>query len=318
MAKKGPKRIILVGNLNKSEARSLGVELLEWLRDKTRVVAENIHGEVDLKNPPAADFVIILGGDGTILATVREMADNQFPIIGVNIGKLGFLAEFSIAQLKQHFERIISDETMISSRIMLNCRISGPQRKQDYITNAVNELAITAGPPFRMIEVSIAIGQEHLAVCAGDGLVVSTPTGSTAYNLSAGGPILHATLDAAVITPLAAHSLNFRPMVIDLEKPIVLRCRDCREESLTMKKNPGDAALDGNGALRSLMETWGPAVAAVDGQVNVPLKSQDEVVITCAPERFLLVRSPVQSQWRLLSTKLHWGVLPSYNRKESS
>ena len=318
MMKTGQKRIILVGNLDKPEARSLGAELLEWLAGKTQVVAENIEGEIDLRNPPPADFVITLGGDGTILATVREMADNQLPIIGVNIGKLGFLAEFSIDQLKQHFEQILSDETMISPRIMLNCRISGPDWEKEYVSNAVNELAITAGPPFRMIEVSIAIGEEDLAVCAGDGLVVSTPTGSTAYNLSAGGPILHARLEAAVITPLAAHSLNFRPMVIDLKKPIVLRCRDCRGEHLTMAKHPGDAAIDGNGALRSLMETWGPAVAAIDGQINVPLKSHDEVVITCAPERFLLVRSPEQSQWRLLSTKLHWGVRPSYNRNEPS
>ena len=318
MAKADQKRIILMGNLDKSEARSLGGELLGWLQGKTQVVAENIQGEIDLRNPPPADFVITLGGDGTILATVREMAHNQLPIIGVNIGKLGFLAEFSIDQLKQHFERIMSDETMISPRIMLKCRISGPDREKEYVTNAVNELAITAGPPFRMIEVSIAIGDEHLAVCAGDGLVVSTPTGSTAYNLSAGGPILHATLDAAVITPLAAHSLNFRPMVIDLEKPIVLRCRDCHEERLAMAKNRGDSDKANDGDLRSLIEYWGPAVAAVDGQINVPLKSQDEVVITCAPERFLLVRSPEQSQWRLLSTKLHWGVLPSYNRNETT
>ena len=315
MAKTNQKRIILVGNLDKPEARSLGVELLEWIEGKTQVVAENIHGEIELRNPPPADFVITLGGDGTILATVREMAQNQLPIIGVNIGKLGFLAEFSIDQLKQHFERIISDETLISPRIILSCRISGPDREKDYITNAVNELAITAGPPFRMIEVSIDIGDEHLAVCAGDGLVVSTPTGSTAYNLSAGGPILYATLDAAVITPLAAHSLNFRPMVIDLEKPIVLCCRDCHQEHTTVAKKYSDSGSVSYSDWSRLSDFWGPAVAAVDGQINVPLKTNDEVVITCAPERFLLVHNPAQSQWRLLCTKLHWGVLPSYNRK---
>jgi len=315
MTKTVPKRIILVGNLDKSETRSLGADLLEWLRGKTQIVAENIQGEIDLRNPPPADFVITLGGDGTILATVREMAQNQLPIIGVNIGKLGFLAEFSIDQLKQNLGRILSDEKLISPRIILSCRILGPDREKEYVTNAVNEIAITAGPPFRMIEVSIAIGDEHLAVCAGDGLVVCTPTGSTAYNLSAGGPILHATLDAAVITPLAAHSLNFRPMVIDLEKPIVLCCRDCHPELSTAAKKFRDTASIGPSEWSRLSDFWGPAVAAIDGQINVPLKNDDEVVITCAPERFLLVHNPAQSQWRLLSTKLHWGVLPNYHRK---
>jgi NAD+ kinase len=308
------KKIILVGNPDKPQARQLGADLLHWLKGKTQVVAENIQGDFDQTNPPPADFIIILGGDGTILATVRNLAKKQLPIIGVNIGKLGFLAEFSIDQLKQQFDRIIADESLISPRILLSCSIAGPDREKEYITNAVNELAITAGPPFRMIEVSIAIGEDHLAVCAGDGLVVATPTGSTAYNLSAGGPILNASLDAAVITPLAAHSLNFRPMVINLDKPIVLRCRDCRHEQLTpLKKNMNPDNLDYS-ELSRMTDFWGPAVAAIDGQINVPLKKNDEVVITRAPERFLLVHNPAQSQWRLLSTKLHWGVLPNYNR----
>jgi NAD+ kinase len=309
-----PKKIILFRNPEKPEAQKLGADLLGWLRGQSKVVADNIQGNLDLTDTPPADFIIILGGDGTILATVRSLTDKQIPIIGVNIGKLGFLAEFSIDQLKEQFDRIITDESLLSNRTLLSCNISGPERDRKFTTLAVNELAITAGPPFRMIEVSISIGAEHLAVCAGDGLVVATPTGSTAYNLSAGGPIINAALDAAVITPLAAHSLNFRPMVINLEKPIILRCRDCRLENAVETKKIVVSDKPANDELSRMTDYWGPAVAAIDGQINVPLRHNDEVVITRAPQRFLHVHNPAQSQWRLLCTKLNWGVLPNYNR----
>ncbi|MBN1846755.1 MAG: NAD(+)/NADH kinase [Sedimentisphaerales bacterium] len=304
------RRLILVGNPDKPQTVPLGRQLLGWLAGRAEVVAENIEGRIDPEDYRRAEFVVVLGGDGTILSTVRGLGDQQRPIIGVNIGKLGFLAEFSVAQFQQHLERILSDESLISRRVMLQCDISGPQRDQSYRIRAVNELAITSGPPFRMIEVSIGIGPEHLADCAGDGLVVATPTGSTAYNLSAGGPIVQAALEAAVITPLAAHSLNFRPMVVTLDAPIVLRCLesawgDRRPDPPDPSERPG-------------CESWGLAVASVDGQINVPLRNQDVVTISRSKDYFRLVHNPRQSQWRLLSTKLHWGMLPNYRDTKGS
>ncbi len=293
------KNIILTGRFDKPQARQLGRELLDWLSQHARVVADNLDGRLDLNELPPADFLLVLGGDGTILATARALKGREIPIIGVNVGKLGFLAEFSITQLKQHFDRIVSDPELITKRMMLSCRIKGPQRPDEYVTTAVNELAVIAGPPFRMIEVSVSIADEHLALCAGDGLIVATPTGSTAYNLSAGGPILMSTLDAVVITPLAAHSLSFRPVVVNLDKLIIIRCRDNRP-----------AAADKNEPT-----SLNCGVAAIDGQTTIPLKSKDEIIITQAQPRFLLVRNPQQGQWRLLNTKLHWGASPHYNRR---
>ena len=295
----GKKRIILIGNPEKPQSSRLGREVLGWMRLKAQIVADNIEGPLEMSNLPAADFIIVLGGDGTILSTVRALGHKQLPIIGVNIGKLGFLAEFSAEQLLEHFDQLLTDRALISERVMLQCRITGPEREQDYLTTAVNELAIIAGPPFRMIEVTIRIAQEHLAVCAGDGLLVATPTGSTAYNLSAGGPILMATLEAAVITPLAAHSLSFRPVVVDLDKPIILGCH------FTHTHHQTDPASE--------KRKPGPVIAAIDGQINVPLSSDDQVIITRADARFLLIENPSQGQWRLLNTKLNWGALPNYS-----
>ncbi|MBN2377400.1 MAG: NAD(+)/NADH kinase [Sedimentisphaerales bacterium] len=294
------KKFIVVANLEKPDALELGKGLLEFLRREVNVVANNIEGRLDLGNLPEADFVTVLGGDGTILSTVRAMKDKQVPVIGVNVGKLGFLAEFSLEQMKEFMAEILADPVEISRRIMLNCCIRGPEREQEVNVMAVNELAVMVGPPFRMIEVSIWIGEEYLALCAGDGLVVATPTGSTAYNLSAGGPILYSTLEAAVITPLAAHSLNFRPVVVRLDKPIRLRCNEIGRRGRVEEAEQS--------------ESRSSAVIAIDGQATLALKREDEVIITRAEPLFQLVHNPRQSQWDLLNTKLNWGIMPNYNQ----
>jgi NAD+ kinase len=290
------KKVILLANRNKPQALEVGAELIKWLTRQADVVADNLKCEYPAPDFPPADYVIIIGGDGTILSTVRQLGDRQIPVIGLNMGKLGFLTEFNADQLKEHFARLISDKTLISHRVILDCRIRGPHRK-DYISRAVNELVVIAGPPFRMIEVSVSIGEEHLALCLGDGLIISTPTGSTAYNLSAGGPILAASLEAAVITPLAAHSLGFRPIVIPLDRPITIR--------------PWSGTVERSRPPQSTV------MVAVDGQDHTILYENDEVTVTKAAPCFQLVHNPRQSQWRLLNAKLNWGVLPNYQRDHS-
>ncbi|MCK5271566.1 MAG: NAD(+)/NADH kinase [Sedimentisphaerales bacterium] len=290
------KRIVLLTNPGKPRTIQVGRELLEWLKPKVQIADNNLEKEIDLSRLPEIDFIIVIGGDGTILSTIRALGANQVPVIGVNMGKLGFLAEFSLQQFQELFDRIISQYEPYNRRMMLNCRITGPGRA-DFVSPIVNELAITAGPPFRMIEVSVSIAEEHLACCAGDGLIVATPTGSTAYNLSAGGPILASSLHAAVITPLAAHSLSFRPVVVDMDKPIILRCRNAHS-----RHEPADIEKTESGR----------AVVVIDGQEHTPLKSEDRITITADPNQFLLVPNPRQNQWRLLNTKLNWGALPNY------
>ena len=291
------KRIVLLINTDKPQIKDPGRKLLYWLQDRAEILAHNIDNKLDLSNLPKADFIIVLGGDGTILATVRALGENQIPLIGVNMGKLGFLADFSIEQLMDQFDHITTTQKPYTVRTMLNCRVIGPGHA-DFCHLVVNEITITAGPPFRMIGVSLSIADEELLCCAGDGLIVATPTGSTAYNLSAGGPILSASIHAAVITPLAAHSLSFRPIVVDLDKPIELRCRD-------IHKHPQS---DAQQQYRST-----GTVLVIDGQKHTPLTAEDKVIISPAQARFLLVQNPKQSQWRLLSNKLNWAALPNYS-----
>jgi len=292
------KKIVLTGHFDRPSNRQLGQELLHWLSGRSTVVAHNLNDHLNLANLPAAEYIVVVGGDGTILATARAIQERPIPIIGINIGKLGYLAEFSFAQFTEHFDRLVNDPDLITRRIMLACRVTGPDRPEDYNTTAVNEVAIVGEPPFRMVEISISIADEHLALCVGDGLIIATPTGSTAYNLSAGGPILMSTLPVAVITPLAAHSLSFRPVVVDLAKPIILHCRP--RHSLNVNNN---------------VSARTHAAMAVDGQDLIQLTSKDEITISLASPSFLLVRNPLQGQWRLLNAKLNWGAMPNYNNR---
>ena len=302
MVKNPDKRIILLTALNKPQNAVVGRQLRQWLNQHAAVVADNLDSPLDIADLPKADYVVVLGGDGTILSTVRGMGENQIPVIGVNVGKLGFLAEFSLEDLKEQFADIISqagDAPLYTERIMLKCRVEGPNR-DNFTSAVVNEIAVIAGPPFRMIEVSISIADENLALCSGDGLIVATPTGSTAYNLSAGGPILAPTIQSAVITPLAAHSLNFRPIVVDLEKPVTLRYQSYHAQLADKSKETDEPENN--------------AVVAIDGQVSTHLSREDKVIITKDKADFMLVSNSRCSQWQLLNKKLHWGATPNYNR----
>ncbi len=352
-------KIALIINTHRTHTQQAGRTLLKWLLQRVSVVANNIDGNnIDFATLNSVDFIITLGGDGTILKTVRALGRRQVPIIGVNMGKLGFMAEFSMDQLKDHFERLLTDKSLISKRTMLKCQLQGPLRtnqgllqeapphkngktcnhspKNNAIT-AVNEVAVIAGPPFRMIEVSLSIGGEHLALCTGDGIIVSTPTGSTAYNLSAGGPILAAGMQAAVITPLAAHSLSFRPIVIDMTVPIVLQVQDISSKNAqyygenrnnysekhnnyekTANKygieNDDCGKITGDYDEKQLSFSQRGAIAVIDGQKSIVLTRQDKLIITKADRYFKLLRNPTQSQWKLLNTKLNWGVPPNYEQ----
>ncbi|MBN2212210.1 MAG: NAD(+)/NADH kinase [Sedimentisphaerales bacterium] len=300
MSRPERKKVIMLGNRARSETLQTGEDLKGWLQQSADVVADNFHDSLNVENFPAADYCVVLGGDGTILATVRAMKDRQIPIIGVNLGKLGFLAEFTVAQLREHWCDIIHRPELISRRLMLDCKVQGSKREAR-VTRAVNEVAVIAGPPFRMIEVSVSVGGEHLAVCSGDGLIVATPTGSTAYNLSAGGPILSPELQAAVITPLAAHSLSFRPIVVTPDVPIMIRC---------VEVHPTGQVNDPR-----VIEDGFHGVAMIDGQENLPVGPDDVVTVTKATPHFLLAHNPERGPWQLLNAKLNWGATPNYEHR---
>ncbi|MHC4155778.1 MAG: NAD(+)/NADH kinase [Planctomycetota bacterium] len=230
-----------------------------------------------------ADFAVVFGGDGTIISAARQLSQCSVPVIGVNLGKLGYLAEFSVEELKEFFERIIKRKAIIEKRMMLSCSVCG-EGGQEFRAAAINDVFINSGPPFSMIELQISVDGQPLASCVSDGLVICTPTGSTAYNLSAGGPILSGEMEAMVVAPICPHSLSFRPIVINA---------DSRVEVRGIQVNEG-------------------TTVSVDGQIPHKLATADVVRIERHEGDFFVVNNPVRTQWDALAEKLNWAGKPKY------
>ena len=276
-------------------------EFLSFAKGKAEIVAS--YGVEDLKQTSTdglpssedkvlekCDFAIVFGGDGSIISTARNVSKASLPVIGVNVGKLGFLAEFSVAELEDFFPCLKKSTVPIDKRMMLKCRVfsegRGSGEEEKFCSAAINDIFITAGPPFRTVELKILVDGQPLAGCVSDGLIISTPTGSTAYNLSAGGPILSPKIEAVVITPICPHSLSFRPIVINADSTI---------EVFGVRVNKG-------------------TTISIDGQVSLSLSSNDVVRIEKEDSDFLIVNNPLRSKWDTLATKLSWAEKPKYKQ----
>lgn len=292
-------KLVIFGDPKKLGVNEAIDEFVGFAKDKAEILAS--YGIEDLKDAekpgstPAkvegleqCDFAIVFGGDGSIISTARKVSEASVPVIGVNVGKLGYLAEFSVGELKDFFPHLLKKNTVpIDRRMMLGCSVFSHQeslRSERFHSAAINDIFITAGPPFRMVELKILVDSQSLAGCVSDGLIISTPTGSTAYNLSAGGPIVSPRMDAVVITPLCPHSLSFRPIVINAESTI---------EVFGVRVNEG-------------------TTVSIDGQVSSTLSINDVVKIQKHTCDFLIVNNPLRNQWDTLATKLRWAEKPKY------
>ncbi len=227
-----------------------------------------------------ADVVIVLGGDGTLISVARSMGDNQLPLIGVNFGKLGFLTPFSLKELIEHFDDVVATDAATTQRTMLLARVERAKDNSEFESLCFNDCVIQAGPPFRMISLAVELDGRRLTQLDGDGLIMCTPTGSTAHNMSAGGPIVMAEVDGMVLTPLNPHSLTHRPIVINAEGKLAVEITQA---------NPGTTAI-------------------IDGQVQCPLREGDRVHVRAADLRASIVLNPKNAKWQSLVSKLHWGV----------
>ena len=225
-----------------------------------------------------ADLVLVLGGDGTILRTARWMGYEQVPVLGVNLGTLGFLADFSILELESALDDIAGGHFRIVEHLMFETEVI-----RDSVTIhrelGLNETSILAGPPFAMIEICLFVDGEVATTYRSDGLIVSTPVGSTAYNLSAGGPIVRKDLDAFVFTPLNPHTLTNRTVVDSATRHF---------ELLVPRPNEGSACV-------------------VDGRLITSVAAADRVRIRRATPRFMLIETRTHGYYRTLRDKLHWG-----------
>ena len=281
MAGKNLPRLIIFGDPKKGCVADVIEEFTDFVKGKADIVTTC---SLDNSKPPDipenCDYAVVFGGDGSIISAARSLSANAVPVIGVNLGRLGYLAEFSVAELKQSFHDIISGKALIEKRMMLACCIfpaekqKTPKRRkerlkeQNFCSAAINDIFITAGPPFRMIELKISVDSQPLAGCVSDGLIISTPTGSTAYNLSAGGPILSPSMEAMVITPICPHSLSFRPIVINARSTV---------EVVGVHVNEG-------------------TTVSLDGQISSRLAVGDVVRVQKYKDHFLLVNNSMRTQ----------------------
>lgn len=240
------------------------------------------------------DLVVVLGGDGSILSAARRMKLDQKPVIGVNLGRLGFLAALDRSELEKVWPEICRGEFPIDEHLMLQCELirgandrqtdSGPD-SQRVLQLALNEASILGGPPFSMLQIDLYVDGELASTYSCDGLIVSTPVGSTAHNLSAGGPILHRRLQAVVISPISPHTLTMRPVVDHADRVFEMFVRQGH-----------------------------PTVSAVcDGRVLGSLGEGDCFRITKAPVSFQMIRVPSKNEYRTLREKLGWGGNPREN-----
>ncbi len=226
----------------------------------------------------SVDLILVLGGDGTMIATARMMGDAEVPVLGVNYGGLGYLAEFRIEELYTALESILSGNYRLDERVMLAVELI--RGSQEVTRNRVlNDVVINKSALARIIEIEAYLNQQFVNSFRADGLIVSTPTGSTAYNLSAGGPVIYPSMNAVVITPICPFTLSNRPIVVPDDAVI----------ELCLKTEQEDVAL------------------TLDGQVGFPLKVGDRVVIRKSQTTFKLVQPMNQNYFDVLRDKLRWG-----------
>lgn len=285
-------RVSLVVNSGKPEAVDAAKSIRRAIESHSRLV-----GEFDSTDERAAladgvDLAIVLGGDGTILGLARSAVEAGVAVLGINFGKLGFLAEFDPSAFAKHAAELLAGRGQLRKVAALEARVL---RQGNEIARqvAINDVAICNGAPFRMIELGLCIDgapAESVPRVAGDGLIIATPTGSTAYNAAAGGPILEPTLEAMVVTPIAAHSLSFRPIVVPGRSSI---------EVVAHRVNHAEGH-----------DATAGTCAVLDGQHSVPLESGDVVRVTVSDRPLSLVVNPDRSYWHTLIHKLRWASTP--------
>jgi NAD+ kinase len=215
------------------------------------------------------------------------MGYRQTPVLGVNLGKLGFLADVSPDEIRSCFPQVVQGDYRVTSHLMFECVVETPEESRTYL--GLNEIALFAGPPFHMIEFDLMVNSETVSAFSGDGLIISTPVGSTAHSLSAGGPILGQELSAFVITPICPHTLTNRPVVDSADKTYTIRMK---------RTSPGTTLV-------------------IDGQDAVPLTAKHHVTIRRAPVTFGLVKVRGRSYYQTLRDKLRWGTQPNYRTEPS-
>lgn len=277
------KRIVVFANLSRPEVRRAVEDFRAWLggRCETDVVAiEKPDGDEDFRG---VDLALVFGGDGSLLRAARRLHGAEVPVVGVNMGRLGFLAELSVDEVRERFDDLLAGKMKPTRRLMLQVvleRKSGAGKPRV----ATNDVVLRNAQPTRMLAFSLSVNGEEAVNYNGDGLILSSPTGSTAYSLSAGGPILVPGVDVLVATPICPHALANRSIVLPASAQMRLRIL-----------HPAQRAL-----------------LTLDGQESSEVTPDDEVVVAASPHPLCLVDTGTRTFFQTLREKMHWEGLPNY------
>jgi NAD+ kinase len=276
----------IIAKPNVEAARELVPRMIDWLREHDVAVRLDTHaaeyvGGTGLPReevPDGAEMVIVLGGDGTLLSAARAVAGREIPLFPVNLGGLGFLTAITVEEVWHELGRALHGDQRVVARRMLACSVetvAGVRRHYD----ALNDVVITKGALARMIDIEAHVDDHYVCTYKADGLIVATPTGSTAYSLSAGGPIMFPSVAALCLTPICPHTLTNRPVIVPDTSTIHL-VNHAEDES---------------------------AFLTIDGQVGQPLNEGDRISCHSSQRNVLLVRPPRMLFFDVLRQKLKWG-----------
>ncbi len=226
------------------------------------------------------DLLVSLGGDGTLLSAAQAAGKHQIPILGINLGGLGFLTQLTVKDIESGLARIKTGRFTLERRLALQAKKTKP--RQEKVIFALNDIVLHKGEVAHLISFEIWVGKEFICSFTADGLIVSTPTGSTAYSLAAGGPIIHPQMEAIIVTPICPQTMATRPIIFSANEKLMVKLDRVRARSQVM----------------------------VDGQSGFALNKDDQVEIKRAPHKITLVKFPEASFYGVLRQKLHWGLLP--------
>lgn len=277
------KKILVLGNFTKKKIHDMVSGLKPWLNK----YAETAIVDLSQDEIPEGKYemAVVFGGDGAILSTCRKLSVNQIPIIGVHMGRFGFLAEITEREVCKSLEKVFSGKYSIRKRMLLHCRI---QRMDKIICESigVNDVVISRSSLSRLISIRLLIDGEDVATYRADGLIISTPLGSTAHSLSAGGPLLTPDLNAFIIVPVCPHTLTNRPLVVS-----------------------GNTKIE----IEPLSES--PSIGmTVDGQIYTELEGGDKVMVERSDIEIQMVDTGERTFYGVLREKLNWGGQPNYGR----
>jgi NAD+ kinase len=282
--------VAVVARPDLREAAQALRDLVAWLQErKVGVVVEErtaalmdgtgVRGAAGWEGVAEADAVVVLGGDGTLLAASQLLERPSVPVLGVNFGSLGFLTEITLPELYGALAGVLDGSYQYEERGMLRAVLRRPG-EPDLTVDVLNDVVVTKASLSRIIELDVTVDGFFVSAFRADGLIISSPTGSTAYNLAAGGPILHPALPAVVLTPICPHMLTNRPLVLSDRSAIEVRLRASRDDE---------------------------AHTTFDGQRGFALSAEDSLTVTRSPRTLRLVKAPDRDYFKVLRTKLKWG-----------